>query len=136
MVVLMQSQPCPPLFENDIPHSTGSPTSIMVGLHYSVRCCARVEFARYMSELETAPAAPNEHATQVRRVQFAKERRCFGEKGGELFTQILLETADHGYDRVAELLNSCTRVSSGRHSGVWRRSWCCDVTRGQVSARW
>ena len=49
---------------------------------------------KVMSGLETAPAAPEEDATQVQRAQNAKKSRHFEEKNGKLFTRMLLATAD------------------------------------------
>ena len=44
---------------------------------------------KVMSGVETAPAALEEDATQLRKTQFAKESRRFEEKSGKLFTRIL-----------------------------------------------
>ena len=49
---------------------------------------------KVMSGLETAPAAPEEDATQVQRAQNAKKSRRFEEKNGKLFKRMLLATAD------------------------------------------
>ena len=58
---------------------------------------------KVMSDVETAPAALEEHATQLQRIQYTKETRRFEEKNGTLFTRMLLATADSrdGYASVA-----------------------------------
>ena len=56
-----------------------------------------------MSGLETAPAAPEEDATQLQKAQYAKESRRYDEKNGKIFTRMLLATTDcrGGYASVA-----------------------------------
>ena len=49
---------------------------------------------KVLSGLETAPAAPEEDATQVQKAQYAKESRRCDEKNGTFFTRMLLATAD------------------------------------------
>ena len=58
---------------------------------------------KIMSGMETAPAALNEDATQLKRTQYGKETRRFEEKNGKLLTRMLLATADFrdGYGSVA-----------------------------------
>ena len=58
---------------------------------------------KVMSGLETAPAAPEEDATQVQKAQYAKESRRSDEKNGKLLTRMLLATVDcrEGYASVA-----------------------------------
>ena len=68
-----------------------------------------------MSGLETAPAAPAEVAIQVQRAQYAKESHCFEEKHGNLFTRMLLATADcrDGYNSApAEVVLVCAPVGT------------------------
>ena len=61
------------------------------------------DLGKVMPGLETAPAAPGEDATQVQKARYAKESRRYDEKNGELFTGMLLATADcrEGYASVA-----------------------------------
>ena len=58
---------------------------------------------KVMSGVETAPAAPEEDATQVQKAQYAKESRRYDEKNGKFFTTMFLATADcrEGYASVA-----------------------------------
>ena len=101
MVVLIQSQPRPPLFERVLSSQWGTqPVSRLDDTTAVSHVRGRAR--EVMSGVETAPAALEGDATQLQRTQYTKETRRF-EKNGKLFTRMILPTADcrEGYASVA-----------------------------------
>ena len=102
-MVLIQSQPCPPLFEKGYSPFNGEPNQYPGWMTLQRSLMYEDGLGKVMSSVETAPAALEEDATQLQRTQYAKETRRFEEKKGKLFTRMLLATADSrdGYASVA-----------------------------------